>query len=125
MRYTVVVDFEIIAWYKEGTNLRHREDGPAVEYTNGTKLWYINGSYHRDDGPAKVFRGGDKHWFRHGLPHRDDGPAIEYANGDQEWFLDGKKFSEEQFNMLKSSCHGKVVEIEGKKYKLVLQEDKK
>jgi hypothetical protein len=21
----------------------HREDGPAVEYTNGSKAWYING----------------------------------------------------------------------------------
>lgn len=22
----------------------HREDGPAIEYTNGDKAWYINGT---------------------------------------------------------------------------------
>jgi len=25
----------------------HREDGPAVEYNNGDRWWYINGKYHR------------------------------------------------------------------------------
>ena len=24
-------------------NVLHREDGPAVEYVNGTKIWYLNG----------------------------------------------------------------------------------
>lgn len=28
-------------WYKEGKT--HREDGPAVEYYNGTKEWWIDG----------------------------------------------------------------------------------
>jgi len=28
-------------WYKNG--LRHREDGPAIEYFNGDKYWYLNG----------------------------------------------------------------------------------
>jgi hypothetical protein len=23
----------------------HREDGPAIEYKNGTKSWFINGKY--------------------------------------------------------------------------------
>ncbi len=30
----------------------HREDGPAAEYPNGTKVWYRNGQLHRLDGPA-------------------------------------------------------------------------
>jgi len=25
----------------------HKEDGPAVEYSNGDKSWYINGMRHR------------------------------------------------------------------------------
>ncbi len=33
-------------------NLLHREDGPAVEYSNGEKEWYFNGLLHRVDGPA-------------------------------------------------------------------------
>ena len=29
------------AWYKNGE--KHREDGPAIEYTHGDKSWYLNG----------------------------------------------------------------------------------
>jgi hypothetical protein len=36
----------------KGTDLLHREDGPAVEWKNGMKEWWINGKRHRDDGPA-------------------------------------------------------------------------
>lgn len=32
---------ESINWYKEG--LLHRTDGPAIEFTNGTKQWWIEG----------------------------------------------------------------------------------
>ena len=28
-------------WYKDGE--LHREDGPSIIYTDGSKLWYING----------------------------------------------------------------------------------
>jgi hypothetical protein len=28
-------------WYLKG--IRHREGGPAVEWSDGTKLWYLNG----------------------------------------------------------------------------------
>ena len=30
----------------------HREDGPAIEWSNGDKEWYLNGRRHREDGPA-------------------------------------------------------------------------
>jgi hypothetical protein len=29
-----------------------REDGPALERSNGGKLWYKNNKRHREDGPA-------------------------------------------------------------------------
>jgi len=46
----------------------HREDGPAIEYANGTKVWMING-----------------------LEHREDGPAVEYGDGgDNDWYVNGK-----------------------------------
>ena len=41
---------------------RHREDGPAEEYFNGTKFWYINDELHRLDGPAIEYSYGDKHY---------------------------------------------------------------
>jgi hypothetical protein len=33
----------------------HREDGPAFEYNNGDKSWWINGKLHRLDGPACIW----------------------------------------------------------------------
>jgi hypothetical protein len=43
----------------------HREDGPAIEYTNGNYEWYFDGKYHREDGPA-VKEGGTYKWYIHG-----------------------------------------------------------
>lgn len=36
----------------------HCEDGPAIEYSDGSKAWYINGKRHRLDGPANKWGGG-------------------------------------------------------------------
>ena len=72
-----------------------------VEYANGTKFWYLNGQLHREDGPA-----------------------IECANGTKLWHLNGQNLSEAEFNQRTSKpvsdCSGKIVEIDGKKYKLTL-----
>ena len=55
--------------------IRHRKDGPAIEWANGDKSWYLNGKCHREDGPA-----------------------IEYANGTKAWYLNGQFLTEEEFN---------------------------
>jgi len=68
----------------------HKEDGPAVECSNGTKFWYQNGKLHREDGPAIEWVKGDKEWYQNGKRHREDGPAIKYVNGHKEWYKDGK-----------------------------------
>ena len=57
---------------------RHRTDGPAVEWADGTKAWYLNGKLHRTDGPA-----------------------IEWANGDKSWYLNGEELTEDEFNRRK------------------------
>jgi len=45
----------------------HREDGPAVEYKDGSYSWFLNGLLHRTDGPAMfVLPGGICHWFLNG-----------------------------------------------------------
>ena len=33
-------------WYLNGE--RHREDGPAVEWTSGNKAWYLNNIYYTE-----------------------------------------------------------------------------
>ena len=74
---------------------------------------------HREDGPAIEYADGTKHWFIDGKRHREDGPAVECANGDKEWYLHGKEVTEaEVMRKPAFTCDGKIVEIEGKKYQL-------
>ncbi len=42
---------------------------------NGTKLWY-DGKLHRLDGPAIEYSDGTKEWYREGKHDRVDGPAV-------------------------------------------------
>ena len=76
---------------------RHRGDGPAAEYANGDKVWYLDGKCHREDGPAIEYTDGDKEWWLDGKRHREEGAAIEYAYGDREWWLDGVKYNEKEY----------------------------
>ena len=60
-------------------------------------------------------------WFNlDGKRHRENGPAVEHDNGDKFWFLNNKNLTEDEFNqrMNPTSCSGKIVEIDGKKYRL-------
>lgn len=66
--YAKMFDDAIV--YYNGCDLIHREDGPAIEYKNGTRSWWLNGE-----------------------PHRQGGPAIERANGDIKWRWNGVEMS--------------------------------
>ena len=68
-----------------------------------------------------VFDDGTKWWHLNDKLHREDGPAIEMANGDKAWWLNGEQVTEEEHKKRtsKAPCQGKVVEIDGRKYKLV------
>lgn len=69
-------------WWLNG--VRHRLDGPAVEYTDGTKFWYQNGKRHRIDGPAAEWTDGIKWWFVDDVKYDDvyewAKAALEYQN---------------------------------------------
>ena len=78
----------------------HRLDGPAVEFADGSKSWYVDGKSHRLNGPAFEYSDGYKEWCIDGKRHRLDGPAVEYADGSKSWWVDDKRLSEEQFNTL-------------------------
>ena len=77
-------------YYIKGTNILHRDDGPAFEDVNGDKYWYQYGKFHRIDGPAVEFLCDYKEWYQYGRLHRLDGPAIEHTNGHKEWHVEGK-----------------------------------
>ncbi len=73
--YKKVIDESGSVFYYNEKGQPHRIDGPAVEYSHGTKHWYINNK-----------------------KHREDGPAIIYVNGfKEEWYLDNKEYTEEDF----------------------------
>ena len=121
--YKVIVDRnKNIYWYNDKDEY-HRLDGPAFEYADGSKEWFFNGKRHRLDGPAFEYADGSKEWFFNGKRHRLDGPAIEWLDDYKEWWVNDKQMTEEEFNEYikpKPSCEGKVVEVDGVKYRLVM-----
>ena len=66
------------------------KDGLEID-GSGTKWWYKDYKLHRDDGPAVIYSDGAKSWYKDGLLHREDGPArcwgLTYA-----WYKDGKLY---------------------------------
>jgi hypothetical protein len=74
-QYIEINEFGSKFYYKDRKmTIFHREDGPAAEWSNGNKFWYLNGKLHREDGPA-----------------------IEWSNGDKVWFLNNTIYTEEEF----------------------------
>ena len=85
-------------WFKDAEHsIRHRENGPAIQYADGTKFWFQNGQCHRTDGPAIEWSYGTKSWCQNGQYHRTDGPAIERADGYKFWYIDGVYMTKAEF----------------------------
>jgi hypothetical protein len=99
---------------------------------NGHTFYYSDKAMtiaHREDGPSVIYlnagySGGSKMWHRNGMLHRDDGPAVEFGDGRRSWYISGYRLTEEEFNNAPEVCSksydGKIVEVDGKKYKLTL-----
>ena len=97
----------------------HRTDGPACEWADGHKEWWLNGrlqpenydrievsdfgtmyyllgdKLHRTDGPAVEHYEGTKEWYIDGLIHRENAPAVEFSDGDRSWYYNGKLHRED------------------------------
>jgi hypothetical protein len=61
------------------------------------KCYYRGYVMHRDDGPAIEWGDGSKSWYFEGNRHRENGPAIEWDNGDKGWWLKGERCTEEEY----------------------------
>ena len=83
------------------------KDEERIEYSDGSKYWFLNGKFHRADGPAIEYRNGfgNKFWYLNGKLHRADGPACEYASGNKSWWLHGKEYSEEEYEYFTRQKH--------------------
>ena len=65
---------------------------------NGTEHWMLDGIYHREDGPAMATLNGALSYYKHGRFHRLDGPAMIFEDGMSYWYINGKRYSEIEFN---------------------------
>jgi hypothetical protein len=95
--------------WRDETGAAHRTDGPAAEWANGYKAWYLHGERHRTDGPAVEHANAHyKEWWVHGRRHRTDGPAVDHANRYKAWFLHGKETTQWEFTNLLVQHHLKL-----------------
>jgi hypothetical protein len=78
-------------WYMTQKIIKHREDGPAIIYPNGTQMYYIDGKLHRDDGPAVINERGDEYYYTKGKLHSPSAttPAIKLASGTEIFYTNG------------------------------------
>ena len=124
-KYLVEVDGEGTYWYAgTGTPRRlHRLNGPAIEWADGTLMWYQNGQRHRADGPAITRPDGYQAWWQNDQLHRVDGPAVIDEDGAKEYWLDGVQHTEESWRAAtQPAAEMTVAEIEaalGKRIKIV------
>jgi hypothetical protein len=118
--YTVTVDEEGTTWRNELGQL-HRELGPAVEYADDYRAWYVDGQLHRELGPAVEYADGSRSWFVNGRLHRTDGPAVELPNGYREYWVNGQELTKAEFEaqQTKELTVAKVEELLGHRVKII------
>jgi hypothetical protein len=77
----------------------------------GNKRWFdSDGEFHRDNGPAVIYTNGYQSWWQHGSIHRDDGPAIEWGNGTSSWWVNDRRLSfDEWLDKVDMSDENKVM----------------
>lgn len=89
----------------------HREDGPAIEYTNGDKEWFINNKHHRIEGPAYEEINGYKAWYINDKRHRIEGPARIWPSGKKAWWIKGEQVTELVKELLSNSSFDDFVHL--------------
>jgi len=65
----------------------------------GTKRYYLDGQLHRNDGPAVEYPDGSQFYWQHNKLHREDGPAYKHISKNTQgnkttslrWFFRGKQ----------------------------------
>ena len=90
--------------------------------SNKTTSWYLNGQLHREDGPAIEWTDGSKFWFINGQRHREDGPAVVRPNRPNSWYLNGEQLTESEFNnrtKIKELTVNEIQSLLGHKVKIV------
>jgi hypothetical protein len=60
-----------------------------IEFSNGDKIWFLDGKISRTDGPAVVRTDGTNIWYLNGVLHRTDGPSDDRPDAETRFHLYG------------------------------------
>ena len=52
--------------------------------------WCRNGKLHRENGPAMIWSDGTEEWYQNDELHREDGPAFTKPDGTEIWWWEGE-----------------------------------
>ena len=67
---TLTIDRAGNKFYHNAYGDPHRVDGPAIEFINGNRSWYLAGKRHRADGPAFIWLNGKSiEWWLNGIQY--------------------------------------------------------
>jgi len=80
--------------YLNDEGQHHRLDGPAVEYLDGSKYWYINRISHRNIDPSDKWSDREKYWWFKGERHRVGGS---YGSVYKPWCIHNKEYTKKEY----------------------------
>jgi len=98
--YDVEMDTLGTIYYYNKEGQLHNLKGPAIEYPDDFKVYYVNGKVNRLNGPAVLGPNGYQAYYINDKLHRTDGPAKIYPDGRVEYWVKGKHLSKEEFDKL-------------------------
>ena len=76
-------------------DLHHNPEGPAViGFSCRHKEYWFKGLRHRIDGPAIEYLDGDYEYWENGQRHNPQGPA-KCIDGRLEYWIDGRQYANE------------------------------
>lgn len=65
---------------------------------DGSEYWKTkDGHFHREDGPAVTYSDGAQYYFVNNKLHRLDGPAIIKSNNTEQYFIDNKEYEKREY----------------------------
>ena len=84
--------------WRELENIPNKE-GMYIDDKNGDKYTFKDNEYHSYNGkPAIEYCDGTKVWYRNGKGHRLYGPAVERCEGLKTWWLFDNEYYESDYN---------------------------
>lgn len=74
----------------------------CVRLTTDNVYWLSvhSGTIHKENGPALIYPNGDRVWYKHGMYHNEYGPAVVFASGKKEYWLEDKIYDKKEWKKL-------------------------